>query len=53
MSIDILFSQTIAIIPARLSDRFDLTTDTWFVIAAVLTLWIYIILAPGREPVEA
>jgi hypothetical protein len=52
MSIDILFSQTIAIIPAQLSDRFNLTTDTWFVIAAVLTLWVYIIFAPGREPAQ-
>lgn len=37
---------------ARLSDLFDLSSDTWFAIAAVMTLWAYMILAPGRDSSE-
>jgi hypothetical protein len=37
----------------RLSDMFDLSLDTWFKIAAVLILWVYVILAPGNDAVES
>lgn len=49
---DILWQQAI-ILPVRLSDLLDLSADTWFVIAAAVTLWAYMILAPERKPSES
>jgi hypothetical protein len=37
----------------RLSDVFDLSPDTWFKIAAVVVLWVYMILTSGRETEES
>jgi hypothetical protein len=44
--------QIASVLPARLSDLVDLPSDTWFAIAAVMTLWIYMIFAPGSDPSE-
>lgn len=47
------FLQIASVLPARLSDLVDLPTDTWFVIATVTILWLYMILAPGRDQAES
>ena len=36
----------------RISDLLDVSPDTWFKIAAVVILWVYMILTPGRETEE-
>lgn len=52
MSTNDMLWQFVTILPARLSDVFDLSTDKWFAIAAIATLWAYMILAPGRDAAE-
>jgi hypothetical protein len=42
-----------ALIQANPGATFALTADKWFVVAAIVILWMYVMLAPGRESVEA
>jgi hypothetical protein len=41
------------LLPGRLLGDFDVAPDTWFKIAAILTLWAYVIFGPDREPTES
>jgi hypothetical protein len=38
---------------ARLGDVFDQSLDTWFKIAAIVILWVYVIVGTGRESSES
>jgi hypothetical protein len=38
---------------ARLGDVFDQSLDTWFKIAAIAILWVYVIVGTGRESSES
>jgi hypothetical protein len=41
------------IVPGTVIADFDVAPDTWFKVAAILTLWAYVIFGPGREPTES
>ncbi len=42
-----------ALVQANPGATFELTADKWFVVAAIVILWMYVMLAPGRESAEA
>lgn len=41
-----------ALVQANPGATFELTADKWFAIAAIVILWMYMMLAPGRQPAE-
>jgi hypothetical protein len=53
MNIHDVFGQFGFLLLGRLSDVFDLSFDTWVKIAAVVILWVYMILGSGRESAES
>jgi hypothetical protein len=53
MNIHDAIGQFDLVLLARLGDVFDLSLDTWFKIAAVVILWVYMILAPGNDAIES
>ncbi len=43
----------IDILRANPAASFELTTDTWFLVAAIVTLWVYMAIAPRHSPAAA
>lgn len=39
--------------PARLGLTLETSTDIWFAVAVIVTLWAYVLLAPGSRQPEA
>lgn len=39
--------------PARLGLTLETSTDIWFAVAVIVTLWAYVLLAPGSRHPEA
>jgi hypothetical protein len=43
----------LGLLPGQSGVSFQISTDSWFAVAAIVILWAYIMLAPGRATAES